>query len=337
MRIVWSIAVTFAKWLLGEAPMPLVTKASRRVRKPAWQSGLRVPDKAQRDSLAIAANHERKLSGAFYTLLRQLVSDELLKQISIAAREQTVTLAMSKIQFFDESNPETFAIWKRFADRIASAYRLIINETIENENRKYGWKLSIEKVESPTLPVNPSAADFIRIKSLKDAVGLSESEKKRIRAILTKGMEERVVPASMVDEIRDTVGLTETQLLRVQKRVAAAKASGMKSSQLKVLREQMSDKIRLQRARAIARTETTAAISQGLSEAWRQASNNGLAPPETKKRWVAVPDASEICQDLDGQEVGLNENFFSSAGQGFSGDGPPAHPNCRSTVVLIFP
>ena len=60
-----TIAVTFAKWLLGEAPMPLVTKASRRVRKPAWQSGLRVPDKAQRDSLAIAANHERKLSYNF--------------------------------------------------------------------------------------------------------------------------------------------------------------------------------------------------------------------------------------------------------------------------------
>ena len=126
----------------------------------------------------------------------------------------------------------------------------------------------------------------------------------------------------------------------MERRVAAAAAVGAKGDQLRKIRQDLAAGLRRQRARTIARTEANDAISRGLTESWKRAADAGLSPPGTKKRWVAMAGddrISEICEDLDGQEVGLNENFSSGAGEGFTGEGPPAHPNCRSTMVLVFP
>lgn len=46
-----------------------------------------------------------------------------------------------------------------------------------------------------------------------------------------------------------------------------------------------------------------------------------------QKKWDASADACEICDELDGEIVDVDDDFSS-------GDpGPPAHPNCRCTVV----
>ena len=53
-----------------------------------------------------------------------------------------------------------------------------------------------------------------------------------------------------------------------------------------------------------------------------------------KKRWDAHLDnrTSEVCNHLDGQTIGLDEKFKHN-GQEF--DIPPAHPNCRSTLIFV--
>ena len=84
------------------------------------------------------------------------------------------------------------------------------------------------------------------------------------------------------------------------------------------------------RAEMIARTETTRAENQGKLQAFKSSNEDFL------KKWVATKDdrTSEICMRLNGQTVGLNENFKDDE-TGWEGPAPPAHVNCRSSVVFI--
>lgn len=84
----------------------------------------------------------------------------------------------------------------------------------------------------------------------------------------------------------------------------------------------------IERARMIARTEMNRAENMGHIDGARQ---SGL---KLLKRWDAHLDnrTSTVCNALDGRTVGLDEKFIY---QGDSFDAPPAHPNCRSTVVFV--
>ncbi len=84
------------------------------------------------------------------------------------------------------------------------------------------------------------------------------------------------------------------------------------------------------RAEMIARTETNRADNQGKLLAMK---GSGL---EMVKRWLTHEDdrTSPICQRLDGQTVGLNDEFKDNV-SGWTGQAPPSHVNCRSTVLFI--
>jgi len=82
------------------------------------------------------------------------------------------------------------------------------------------------------------------------------------------------------------------------------------------------------RAEMIARTETNRAENNGKLLAMKE---SGI---KMKKQWVAANDSrtSELCKHLDGQTVGLDDDFQYGA---FEGQAPPAHVNCRSALIFI--
>ena len=82
------------------------------------------------------------------------------------------------------------------------------------------------------------------------------------------------------------------------------------------------------RAEMIARTETNRISNIGAVEGYKQAGIPG------KKQWIATIDerTSDICRKLHQQTVDINEHFEVD-GKKFLY--PPAHVNCRSTIVFI--
>ncbi len=82
------------------------------------------------------------------------------------------------------------------------------------------------------------------------------------------------------------------------------------------------------RAEMIARTETNRAENNGKLLAMKA---SGL---DYNKKWVAILDdrTSEICKNLNSQTIGLDEDFDYKK---WSGQAPPSHVNCRSTLVFI--
>jgi SPP1 gp7 family putative phage head morphogenesis protein len=80
-----------------------------------------------------------------------------------------------------------------------------------------------------------------------------------------------------------------------------------------------------ERAETIARTETAYADVAGNLNAYRESGQ------VSNKRWLTAPDCCDECLELDGEVVGLEEDFPNDGG-----DGPPLHPNCRCDVLPVL-
>jgi len=82
------------------------------------------------------------------------------------------------------------------------------------------------------------------------------------------------------------------------------------------------------RAEMIARTETNRIENQAKLESYKQTNIKG------KKQWVSAIDnkTSTICKRLDGQKQPLGKPFKDKEFEGMS---PPAHVNCRSSIVFV--
>ena len=84
------------------------------------------------------------------------------------------------------------------------------------------------------------------------------------------------------------------------------------------------------RSGAIARTEATRSENQGKLQAFKSSGEKLV------KKWNTHFDdrTSEVCKRLNGQTVGMNENFKDKQ-SGWEGPCPPSHINCRSSVLYI--
>ena len=81
------------------------------------------------------------------------------------------------------------------------------------------------------------------------------------------------------------------------------------------------------RAEMISRTETNRAENNGKLQAFKSSGER------YQKKWVSKIDdrTSDICRHLDGKVVEMNENFKDGK---FEGPCPPAHVDCRSSIVF---
>ena len=85
------------------------------------------------------------------------------------------------------------------------------------------------------------------------------------------------------------------------------------------------------RVEAIARTEVNRAEGNGRLLAFKNSGVTGF-----KKQWSTHFDdrTTAICKRLDGQTVGIDENFKDST-TGWAGRTNPSHVNCRSSVIYV--
>jgi SPP1 gp7 family putative phage head morphogenesis protein len=75
----------------------------------------------------------------------------------------------------------------------------------------------------------------------------------------------------------------------------------------------------------IARTETAKADVEGNIEAYKQ---SGVV---SGKQWITGAGCCDLCDELDGTIVEIDEDFPNEGGSG-----PPLHPNCRCDVLPVL-
>lgn len=308
------------------------------------ERGDRARNKEQKEQWEIAARNEPLFQKSFRDLMQELFTPKMAADVSKALGKSNATVesVLKVVPFFNVKDPSTFPIWNAFAVRLQNSYSSAVLESSLAESKRQGFKRKTKKAKVPkpvlpTLPVNPQSVKFIRERSLTRAVEMSNNMRETVAEILGDAFEEGLSPSAIVAEIKDTVGLTKKMRARVKARATKMKEEGFTQTQIKTAREKFSNQLRTQRAETIARTETLDAQTQGIKDAWQTAQDDGLMPKGTKKKWVATNDdrLSDICEELDNQEVPIDDQFDSSIVGPV--DRPPAHPNCRSTMVLIFP
>lgn len=206
-----------------------------------------------------------------------------------------------------------------------------IEELIEKEAGQN--KLKEIKSLGDIIKAIKSLLTFAGIKTISDMVikntfinGWEESEKKLDMNLM--------VNRSAIEFIQDytfknIVGMTEEIANDLRAELERGIMAGEGIAKIKSRVKKVFD-VGENRAEMIARTESNRAENQGKLQAFKSSGK------KYKKKWVAAMDGrtSEQCKRLDGKEVGMDENFKDNPTD-WEGPCPPAHVNCRSSVIYL--
>ena len=190
-----------------------------------------------------------------------------------------------------------------------------------------------------------------------DPVVLRKTMEPWLIAAAVKGSEVAMEPIIAIGLGFDTLLVNEAAVRYAQERAAQAvtqidgttrRMIQQKVSQwfesggtLKELTESLAPTFGYDRAEMIAVTEVTDTLAGSAEESWREVNRQyGTAVVEGKVWHTAADErVCPICAPLDGQVVGLNEDFVHPGGSGLAAryEGrrfkrPPAHPRGRCTV-----
>lgn len=122
----------------------------------------------------------------------------------------------------------------------------------------------------------------------------------------------------------------ETTKETIAKLIEDGKQGLLTNAEITQLIDESFDNISKFRAETIARTELANAVSTIELETMRR---SGVQ----RKRWITVLDdrVSERDRPMHGQEVGISADFVSPF-DGWTGQSPPSHPNCRCFIEEVI-
>lgn len=307
---------------------------------------------AQKREVALVSVHEPRFAKAVLRLNKGLFNDtvrrDLLKASKLyVAGLKTLEDVVEAVPWPDQGDPIGTKLWEILRANVEKAYQSIVDGAIQDEFEHQGWPKRIEKIDT-TVPVDPYSIDFVRNKSVKLVVELSNEKKRMLRKLLADGVRDQrgniLIPGfstggrpeDLLDLIYELVGLTEEETLRVGRRRALLAEKGTKPEALERAVMRYTRKLGIARANRIARTETIEAYSQGLENSWNVAVDSGVIEPTAEKEWGEIASSKrtcEICLGLHAQKVPLNQPFYSDIVGAI--ERPPAHPHCRCTMFLV--
>jgi SPP1 gp7 family putative phage head morphogenesis protein len=189
--------------------------------------------------------------------------------------------------------------------------------------------------------------------------GITDQAKDSIRQIIIRAFQEGGAPAKQARQIRDVIGLTPSQEQavasfrdslastdkltnalgralrdgRYDRTLEAHRAAGTVPSETAAdkMVSRYAERFVNHRATTIARTESVRASNMGQRQVWDQAQKQGLLAHDQQRVWITSGDdrTCEICEELDGETAGLNEEFDAGIMEP-----PDPHPDCRCTTAL---
>lgn len=175
---------------------------------------------------------------------------------------------------------------------------------------------------------NPDAQRAASTYGATRVTDISLETEAALRAVIARAIREGIPPYEAARTVRSMVGMTTRQAMAAMNYRAGLIEAGHSIDRVNGLVDRYTAKKVRERADMIARTETMEALNRGQQEAWEDAQREGLLPEDAKKAWMTTPGCCDDCEQLDGVEVALDDEFPQGGG-----DGPPLHPNCRCAVA----
>ena len=188
--------------------------------------------------------------------------------------------------------------------------------------------------------VSPHAVAWASSYTPQLADKLVEGGAENVQRLIQESVEDGIPPRAIARRIRDHVGLTAPDSRALRRFIREVQGQGVAQTRVEMRASRMAMAMIRRRAETIARTEIMRAHNMGQQGAWNEAASRRLISPTTKRRFVVTWDEllCPFCESIAGATALLNGNVWSVGGDvvltNFSG--PPAHPKCRCTTVLVL-
>lgn len=185
-----------------------------------------------------------------------------------------------------------------------------------------------------TLPANnPKVDEFLDVRSGALITNIEDNMQVNVQSALRAGLDNKETAEQIADRIRTSgIGLNYRQSQAMITFEAARRAEGLNGQALADRLDEQAARYLQQRCDMIARTEVSGAQNFAQQEVWSAAQADGLIPDTAQKIWVVDGNPCPMCLELQGEGVGLDEQFETSDGELI--DGPPAHVNCLCSLSL---
>lgn len=211
-------------------------------------------------------------------------------------------------------------------DAMRPGYITIVSEagqlTQELLNKEFGIQLSFNVR-------NPHVQGFIEKEVGALIRDVAEQAKSTVKDIISDAFQYGGHPYETAVQIREYIGLTDSQYRMVRKRFQAMVDNGMPMEEAYAQSILYRDYLVKRRAEVIARTETIRAANGGQQVAWELAiaQLDGM-----QKKWIITPDdrLCASCQTIARSgPVDIDGTFADGVKH------PPLHPNCRCAMGLV--
>jgi len=179
---------------------------------------------------------------------------------------------------------------------------------------------------------SPEAIAWAKEYGAEQVKYVNASTKTAIRQITVRGLNDGLSPQAQKKAIKEIVGLLPQHVVAVQSYRESLLSSGMDSGSVDRLAAKYVDKLLRYRAGTIGLTESHTATNEGARQVNQDAVKRGvLAENEYLQEWLSAGDKRRCsrCGGLQGKTAKINGDFAGD------GRGPPLHPRCRCTVVLV--
>lgn len=193
----------------------------------------------------------------------------------------------------------------------------------------------------------PGIREWIRDRGATLVTNSTEAQRQAVQYLLAEKIQNKYTVDELAQLIRPCVGLTIGQTSAAQKfydnMVENLKKEHPKTKEEKIRAKALdktskyAERLHRQRAMTIAMTESAAAYNFGADQGIRQAQGDYLIG-KCIKRWSTSGDDNVCthCDELEGEEVGMEETFFSGNKVDYTeGLFPPLHPRCACAIEYI--
>ena len=164
---------------------------------------------------------------------------------------------------------------------------------------------------------------------------VSASTRSALRSVIADGIRENMTIEQIARAARSSIGLLPRDARALTRVRSALLADGVSAAAADARVARRAQVMVNRRARTIARTEVASATNTARATEWQMAVSQGELPRDMLRAWIAK-DPCPVCIALsENDPVGLDQPFVDEDGEEYMR--PPAHPNCKCSVVLVRP
>jgi hypothetical protein len=183
---------------------------------------------------------------------------------------------------------------------------------------------------------NPHAVEFASEHAAESTPNLAEESRQAIRLVVTRAFVEGGHPYQQAREIVKDLRLAPEEEKLVEAERARLECKRYKGERISRALDRFAGRLLRERARLIARTETSRSSNMGQLILWHESVKRGLLDPRVTTRiWIASGDARTCadCMVMRDRPTGLFEPFETPVGPRLT---PPMHDGCRCCMALRF-